>query len=71
MLNPYTPIADIDRRVLEDAVKVNAIIVLVTRRPELAEQMRSRMAAIGKTYGSPQTKSFTAGTLTVPLVVLE
>ena len=71
MLNPYTPIAKIDGRILIDAIKANSIVVLVTRRAEFAEQLRLRFAAIGKVYGPAQTKSFAAGTTTVPLLILK
>jgi hypothetical protein len=69
--NPYTPIAKIDRQLLEDAIKADPIIILVTRRTESAEELRVRFAAIGKVYGPAQIKSFATGTITVPLLILK
>jgi hypothetical protein len=69
--NPYAPIEKIDRQLLEDAIKADPIIVLVTRRTEFAEQLRVRFAAIGKVYGPAQAKSFAAGTIIVPLLILK
>jgi len=71
MLDPYTPITKIDGKILTDAIKADSIIVLVTRRAELPEQLRKRFAAMGKIYGTARNKSFTAGTITVPLFILK